>query len=248
MKRAERHHLKENELLNLAVSTRQVLTGRSRPVLTAAVAIALVGAVVLGYFAWRGRADAQANTMLGEALTIEDTPVGPPPAPPAGGAAPPAPVSVTFATDREKYEAARAKYKTVADQYPSTDAGVFARYREGAVLMMLGNTKEAVAAYEEAVNRGGTSLYGEMARLGLADALARSGEYDRAIETYKSFTDGADGELPVDGILMQLGRTYREAGKTTEARQTFTRLVDEFPTSSFSADARRELEALNSQM
>jgi tetratricopeptide (TPR) repeat protein len=247
MKRTERQHLKENELLQFTMSAREALMSQSKSAVRVAVAVAVIGVGILGYFAWRGRGEAQANTMLGDALTIEDATVGPPPAPAPGTPAPP-PSTNTYATEREKYEAARAKYKTVADQYPSTDAGVFARYREGSVLMLLGNPKEAVAAYEEAVNRGGTSLYGEMARLGLADALARSGEYDRAIETFKSFTDRADGELPVDGILMQLGRTYREAGKTTEARQTFTRLVDEFPTSSFTVDARRELDALNAKM
>jgi len=50
--------------------------------------------------------------------------------------------------------------------------------------------------------------------------------------------------LPVDGILMQLAKTYLEAGKRTEAQQTLTRLVDEFPDSPFSGDARRELETL----
>ena len=43
---------------------------------------------------------------------------------------------------------------------------------------------------------------------------------------------------------MQLARTYRSAGKIEEARQTFTRVVEEFPTSLYSAEARRELELL----
>ena len=60
----------------------------------------------------------------------------------------------------------------------------------------------------------------------------------------KGLADNKDGPLPVDGILMQLGRTYREAGKTTEAQQTFNRVVEEFPESPFSGDARKELESL----
>ena len=48
----------------------------------------------------------------------------------------------------------------------------------------------------------------------------------------------------VDGILMELGRTYLEAGKPADARQTFTRLVDEYPESPFSGDAKRELDTL----
>jgi outer membrane protein assembly factor BamD (BamD/ComL family) len=43
---------------------------------------------------------------------------------------------------------------------------------------------------------------------------------------------------------MQLGRTYLEAGKSTEAQQTFNRVVQEFPESPFSGDARKELESL----
>ena len=48
--------------------------------------------------------------------------------------------------------------------------------------------------------------------------------------------------MPIDGILMQLGRAYALAGRKEEAVRTFTRVTDEFPTSMYSSDARRELE------
>jgi outer membrane protein assembly factor BamD (BamD/ComL family) len=54
-----------------------------------------------------------------------------------------------------------------------------------------------------------------------------------------------DGPLPIDGILMQLGRTYREAGKRADAQQTFNRIVQEFPESPFNQEAKRELDTLN---
>jgi len=110
--------------------------------------------------------------------------------------------------------------------------------------MALGKTKEAAAAYQQVIDRAGTALYGQMARLGLAEVQARDGQFDTAINTYKGLADNKDGPLPVDGILMQLGRTYREAGKSTEAQQTFNRVVEEFPESPFSGDARKELESL----
>ena len=164
--------------------------------------------------------------------------MGPPPAP----GAPPA--GLRFSTEKERYEAALAKFKAVADQYPSSEAGIFARYREAAIHMALGNAKEAAAAYQQVVDRGGSSLYGQMARLGLADAQARSGQLDQAISTYKTLAEQKDGTLPVDGILMQLGRAYLDAGKQADAEQTFNRLVSEFPQSPFSGDARRELDDL----
>jgi outer membrane protein assembly factor BamD (BamD/ComL family) len=50
--------------------------------------------------------------------------------------------------------------------------------------------------------------------------------------------------VPVDGVLMRLGRVYLDAGKKSDAEQTFNRLVEEFPDSPFSGDARRELDQL----
>ena len=98
-------------------------------------------------------------------------------------------------------------------------------------------------AYQQVIDRAGSSIYGQMARLGLAEAQTRSGQFDQAINTFKELSLRKDGTLPVDGILMQLGRAYLEAGKRADAQQTFTRLVDEFPESPFSGDARRELDA-----
>ena len=86
-----------------------------------------------------------------------------------------------------------------------------------------------------------------MARLGEADARLLAKEYDQAIAVYKELGERKDGPLPADGVLMQLGRAYVAAGKTAEAKQTFTRVVDEFPDSPYSAEARRELDALGAQ-
>ena len=238
MKRNERHHLKENELVQLASRTRDVIDARQREVGAVAIAVILVAVAAIGYYAWRSRVEGRAGSMLADAVILSEARVGPPPAPGTPATGP------SFPTEREKYEATAAKFKAVADEYPSSDAGVFARYREGSTQMALGNTKEAAAAYQQVIDRAGSGLYGQMARLGLAEVQAREGQYDSAISTYKGLADNKDGPLPVDGILMQLGRTYREAGKATEAQQTFNRVVEEFPESPFSGDARKELESL----
>jgi outer membrane protein assembly factor BamD (BamD/ComL family) len=83
-----------------------------------------------------------------------------------------------------------------------------------------------------------------MARLGLAEAQARAGQYDQAISAFKELTQLKDGPLPIDGILMRLGQAYLDAGKRADALQTFNRLVEEYPDSPFSADAKRELDNL----
>src|SRR5258708_34671552 len=238
MKTKERHHLKENELRNFAVQAGQTMAERRKETTTLIVAAAVVAALAIGYFGWRDHVQTKAHGLLAQAMAVQDARVGPPPAPgtPAGG--------LYFPTERERSQAALTKFKIAADAYPSTDAGVYARYQEGATSLALGRPPGAITAYEQVIKESGDDFYGQMARLGLAEAQVRAGQYDPAINTFKELAQRKDGPLPVDGILMQLGRTYLEAGKRSDAQQTFNRLVEEYPESPFTGDARKEIETL----
>jgi len=238
MKSTERHHLKENELGRLARSARETLQTRRSESTGLLAAAVVVAAIAIGYFGWREHVQTKAHALLAQAMAVQDARVGPPPAPgtPAGG--------LYFPTERERSQAALTKFKIAADAYPSTDAGIYARYQEGATSLALGSAPGAIAAYEQVIKESGDNFYGQMARLGLAEAQVRAGQYDPAINTFKELAQRKDGPLPVDGILMQLGRTYLEAGKRADAQQTFNRLVEEYPESPFTGDARKEIETL----
>lgn len=238
MKSTERHHLKDNELAHLAANARDLVQERRGPLLGVVIAVVLVLAAVGGYVGWRNRVEGQAHSQLAAALAVEDARVGPPA---AFGSAP---SGLSFVSQREKSQAALTKYKEVADAFPTSDAGLFARYRQAATYMDLGAPKSAAEAYQQVISQGGDSLYAQMARLGLAEAQAQSGEYDAAITAFRDLSQRKDGQLPVDGVLMRLGRTQAEAGKTGDAEQTFNKLVQEFPDSPFTADARKELDQL----
>ena len=238
MKRTERRHLKENELELLTRHAREAIDARRREVAGAAIAIAVVGVLALAYFGWNQRVEGRAHAMLADAIAVQDARIVPP-----GGTAPQS-TTGTFPTGQARAEAALAKFKAAADAYPSTEAGKFARYQHAATLMTLGRPAEAAQAYQDVINRDGKGIYGQMARLGLAEAHARAGQYDQAINGFKELAQRKDGPLPIDGILMQLGRTYLDAGKRADAQQTFNRLVEEYPESPYSGDARKELENL----
>jgi len=227
--------LKENELERIARETREMVEQR-RSELTGVVAVvAVVAVIALGFLIWRSQVQSRASGLLAQAEAVQDARVGPPGMPGAG---------LTFPTEKERAQAAQAKFKVAADAYPKTDAGMYARYQEAGEWMALDNPKEAARVYQDVIDRAGTGIYGQMAKLGLAEAQARQGQYDPAINTFKDMAQRKDGPLPVDGILMQLGRTYLEAGKANDAKQTFTRIVDEYPDSPFNGDARRELDTL----
>jgi TolA-binding protein len=238
MKTQERRHLKENELRNLARQAQHTVSERRTETTALLAIIVVVGALGLGYYAWRDRVQGKAHGLLAEAMAVQDARVGPPPAPGTSGG------GLYFPTERERSQAALTKFKIAADAYPSTDAGVYARYQEGALSLALGSTPGAISAYQQVIKESGDNFYGQMARLGLAEAQARGGQYDPAINTFKEMAQRKDGPLPVDAILMQLGRTYLDAGKRADAQQTFNRIVEEYPESPFTGDARKEIETL----
>jgi TolA-binding protein len=235
MKRAERHHLKENELQSMAREVRDRFEGRQRETLYTLAAVGVVAILALAFFAWRERVQTQAATLLAAAVAVKDARIGPPGTAEQG---------LRFNNERERAQAALTKFKAAADAYPSTDAGLYARFQEAGTYMALGNPAQAAAAYQQVIDKAGNSIYGQSARLGLAEAQSAQGQYDQAINAFKDLAQRKDGPLPIDGVLMQLGRTYLGAGKRNDAQQTFNRLVEEFPDSPFSGEARRELDNL----
>jgi TolA-binding protein len=232
MKRTERHNLKHNDLADLAARSQRIIEERKGQFTVALVAVAVVAAAVLGYLLWRSGVEGRAHTLLAEAMTVEETPVGPAVDPNSLRTSP------RFQNAQAKAEATIEKYKAVADQYPASDAGIFARYHQATTLVTLNKTADAAAAFQQVIDRDSKGIFGEMARFGLAEARARAGQFDQAIAVYKELADKKDSSLPLDGVLMQLGRVYLDAGKTTDAQQTFNRVVQEFPQSQFGPEAR----------
>jgi len=239
MKRTERRHLKENELQTFARTAREQLEARKRETTMIVAAILIVGIAVGGYFAWRDRVETHAHALLADAMIVQGARIGTPAAPGTAGAG-----SLSYLTERERAQAALTKFKAAADAYPSSDAGIYARYQLAGTYMELGQPGSAAAEYQQIIDRSGDKIYGQMARLGLAEARAIEGKYDEAINGFKELAQRKDGPLPVDGILMQLGRVYLDAGKRADAQQTFNRIVEEYPESPYSGDARKELDNL----
>lgn len=240
MKRIERHRLKENEFAATLAHARDVMDRRRRDIAAGAILIVVLLAIMGGYAWWRYARNAKANGSLATALATYSAPVVPPAAP-APGSAPPVPQPGTFQTERAKNEAALPKFVETANAYPNTDAGITARYHAASILASLGRYAEAEQRYTEVMDKAGSGIYSRTARLGLADVQIAQGKYDSAISVLTELSRDTNSQLPVDSVLMHLGRAYARAGKKEEAVRAFTRIIDEFPQSLYAADARKEI-------
>jgi TolA-binding protein len=240
MKRKERRHLKENEFADFAADTLALYNEHKRQITAGAIALVVLVGSVGGYAAWQRRTQARAGALLSDAMAVMDARVGAPPDPSSQD------TSTWYPTERARAQAALTKLKLAADSYPNTQAGLMARYLEASTRMSLDIPAEAATAYQQVIDAAGDSLYGRMAKLGLAEADMQTGKVDEAIATFKELADQKDGAMPTDAILMQLARAYQAGGKVAEARQTFTQIVQEYPDSPFTAEAQHELELLKS--
>jgi TolA-binding protein len=241
MKSTERHKLKENEFAHTVARTREMVNARPREVTTIVIAALAVVIALGGYFWWRASRDGKATTLLASALAVAEAPVVAPP-PPTPGSAPPIQQPGTFRTDQERLSAAIPMLQRAADAYPNSDAGITARFRLAASLAELGRYAEAEQRYQEVAQKAGAnSIYHHTARLGVGEAQMAQGKGDAAVTTFRELSTDSTSQLPVDGILMQLGRAALVAGKKDDATRAFTRVVDEFPQSLYASEAKEKL-------
>lgn len=241
MKSTDRHKLKENEFAHTVARTREMVNERPREVATIAIAVLAVALVLGGFFAWRASRDAKATTLLATALAVAEASVVTPP-PPAPGSAPPVQPPGSFRTERERLDASLPLLQRAADAYPDSDAGITARYRLATSLAELGRYPEAEQRYQEVVQKAGAkSIYHYTARLGVGEAQLAQGNGDAAVTIFRELATDTNSNLPVDGVLMQLGRAALLAGKKEDATRAFTRVVDEFPQSLYASEAKEKL-------
>jgi TolA-binding protein len=243
MKTSERHRLKENEVALTVARVKETFEVYQKPILASVIGMLAIVVVAVGLMAWRSQSDTAARTQLADATATEGAQIIPP-VPAEPGKPAPQQLAGSYPSEKARSEAALAKFVAVANAHPSAEAGIAARYHAAALLITLGRGGEAAQRYQEVIDRAGSSIYGQMARLGLADAQVATGKFDAAIATFKDMSSKTDGPLPVDGILMQLGRAYSAAGKQADARQTFKRVVDEFPQSPYAGEAKKAMDLI----
>jgi outer membrane protein assembly factor BamD (BamD/ComL family) len=157
------------------------------------------------------------------------------------------PVGLSFATAEEKYKKAAAAFEGIDRRYPTLAVGRRAKYFGALARLELGDAAAAETALKElAARRDLKELEPTLARLALGDVYRRTGHLDQAIDAYRQFADDATVPFPRDYALMSLGGAQEEAKKPAEAKATYERLVQEFPASLYSPEARRRADFLGS--
>ncbi len=240
MKKELREQIKQDDFAS-GLEQAAAWAGAHRDELRIGLGVALVLAAAVGavtYFqAQRAR---EADQAFRDALTTFEAPVASEVAPGAER-----PSGAVFASGDEKYKTAAAAFDGVERRSGSSVAGLRAKYYAALARIELKQYGEAEKALKEIVARG-SGLEPELARLALADSYRKSGQLDKAVETYRGLASNAAASVPRDFALLSAAAALEDAKRWAEARATYRQLVEDFPGSVYAAQARTRAEYLQS--
>jgi tol-pal system protein YbgF len=104
-----------------------------------------------------------------------------------------------------------------------------------------GEQGQAVLEFEELVQTFPTDPLAASAQFRIGEAYYTARDFERAATEYRKAVDLAPKGKDTPQALLRLGLAYRAQKRESDARQTWSRLVKDFPDSDASEEARRAL-------
>ncbi|HSF15444.1 MAG TPA: tetratricopeptide repeat protein [Vicinamibacteria bacterium] len=237
MKRAERHHLKQDEFVQGIERTTDWVAENQRRIVNAVLVVLGVTLLLGGLYIYRSRRSAQAQARLTEALEIYHRDVR------SSDGAAPSGEAPTFANAEEKYRAALEAFEGVADEFSGYEAGRQARYYVGVCHAGLKDYERAEGALA-GLGSGSRDLLYYLGTQALAAVKAEREDYAGAADILRSLLEDDASPLPKDYVLFELAKTEEKAGNLDQARLYYERMVSEHPDSQLRGDAMNRRDAL----
>jgi tetratricopeptide (TPR) repeat protein len=235
VKRTERHHLKQDELVS-TIGTASHWFQQHRGNVVNAVLVALGAGLLLGgIYVYRQRKSEEGRALLAEALKQYHGEVGSDTDTPSSGP--------RFATAEEKYRTALESLENVANEFGSYDSGRQARYYAGICQAELEDFEGAERSLQQ-LRSGTRDLLYYLASKALGSVATERGNHTAAAEIYRPLVEDAQNPLPKDYLLFELAKAEERAGNLEQARQYYDRMVAEHPESQLRGDAMNRSELL----
>ena len=201
-----------------------------------AVALALI---TYGTFFYRSNRERQAQVMLGTAIDTIESPLVPAPQP-NQPAAPPDP-RARFKTEAARNAAAEKQFKDLHAKYNGTDAADVADLFLARIDAGRGDVPAARKLLQGFVDGHPKNLLVGPARYSLYQFRIDGGESQKVADEINAELAKKDPILPGDSLLILLAHSYEVQGNEQKSRETYRRLVTEFPDSPFALEAQRRV-------
>jgi predicted negative regulator of RcsB-dependent stress response len=203
-----RRQLKEDKLASTAQGAAEWTQSHQRTVLWSIIAVVVIILAVIGFIAWQGRYNEQANVALGGAMRTFERPLLP-----AGAPAPKDP-NVGFTSLAERGKAAAKDFQAVADKFSWSRPGKIARYMEGVATMQAGDNAAAEQQLK-AVAGGRDKDIASLAQMTLASMYRSTNRQSDATRLLKELADHPTNLVSKAEAQLELASIY----ETTDPQQ-----------------------------
>lgn len=265
MSRLTREEIRRDEVREAVVSASTWFADHVRDIL---IGVAAVIAVVIGvvlFLNYQDRREAEASFQLSGALKVYRAKVealetdatldlfGTPPDSAPGedaAGAPETPVAeddgedegLSFASEAERRAEARVALEAVQESYGSTASGRLASVYLGQIAAAEGDTATARELWTEYLEtNGGDHALAVSLQLNLYSLDRAEGRGEQLAAELRGAVATETSALPKDALLFELAATLEQLGDEEGARDTFQRILDEYPDGGYAIRARQQL-------
>lgn len=185
------------------------------------IVLAIVAALaVAGWAGWafyQGKQEQQASIALGNALRTYNAPLRP-------GEEPKDPdnTQVSFATSKDRGNAAFSEFQQVAEKYPHARSGHFARYMAGVAAIDKGDNSTAENMLKQAADTD--KFTSPMAKYALANLYRAENKTDDAAKYYREVINADSVTVPKATAQLSLAEMY-EAKNPVEAVKVYEDII-----------------------
>jgi hypothetical protein len=230
-----RKELKQDKIKETIEHGAEAVFSHSQMTLAVLVVILVI---VSGYGGWRiyyDRQTVQASAAYDAAMKVYSARIG-------GAPDPADPTEPVFADEAARAQAASQKFLAVADKYPSTSAGMLARYY---VALCYEDVEKPNQALEELkkISSGSDKELAAMAQYQTAVIYSRTGKTDDAIKIFRALADKPSVIVTRPVVLLELAGVLRQ-NNPKEAVTVYQQIKKDYPGTAISDEAQRGLDLL----
>jgi TolA-binding protein len=224
--RAEtRRHLKQDAFSRVTIEAAEktahwTVEHRTTLIISTVVVVVVLAAGIGGWF-YLSAQDDKAGFDLSQAVRTMDTPLRP-----AG--APEQPDYPSFASAKERTEAARKQFQTIVDKYPHTRTADMAHYFLGVTAEDLSDNATAERNFKEVASAGNKEV-AAVAKFALASLYAQTNRAKEAIPLYQELINKPTASVGKVTAQLQLADLYQSNNQPLDAKRIYEQVKKENP-------------------
>jgi hypothetical protein len=234
MDRQHRRNLKHDKFVDEVGSLSMLARENQRLLLMITAAAVILAVIAYGIYFYRSNREQKAQQLLATAIDTIESPLMPAPG------AQPVP-NAKFKTEAERTIASDKQLRDVVANYGGTDAAEIASLFLARIDAGKGDVASARVRLQQFVSNNPKLLLVAGARYSLYQLRIDNGEAPQVAQELQAELAKSEPSLPADTILSLLAHDWEVQGNSEKTKETYRRIVTEFPDSPYALEAQRRI-------